>query len=282
MFNFSTYNASVAVLCSLTCSLEDKEDDCKEPGAALIQCDIQIRASAYVVTAATSCQYLCDDSTCSSSLSNKASVNSPNIHFTGLFISPKVERDEVLIYNSSCNITMETEAEMECEGPNQPITAKITEIWKEWGQNTQSTFPLKFCGHWSKTIRWLHGHPPQDGDNVTVERGQTLILDTSTSILNLLPVKGLNKFLPVSLSSPFLPFLVYRVSLLEKHEREIRKCRKHWEGRKLCLFYSFALLTARSIILYMWYCSVLLLERQDTLQCKVVCAELIFLLFDIP
>ncbi|XP_061478295.1 fibrocystin-like isoform X3 [Rhineura floridana] len=182
--------ASVAVLCSLTCSLEDKEDDCKEPGAALIQCDIQIRASAYVVTAATSCQYLCDDSTCSSSLSNKASVNSPNIHFTGLFISPKVERDEVLIYNSSCNITMETEAEMECEGPNQPITAKITEIWKEWGQNTQSTFPLKFCGHWSKTIRWLHGHPPQDGDNVTVERGQTLILDTSTSILNLLPVKG--------------------------------------------------------------------------------------------
>lgn len=51
--------------------------------------------------------------------------------------SPKVERDEVLIYNSSCNITMETEAEMECEGANQPITAKITEIRKNWGQNTQ-------------------------------------------------------------------------------------------------------------------------------------------------
>uniref|UniRef100_K7EYN6 Uncharacterized protein n=2 Tax=Cryptodira TaxID=8464 RepID=K7EYN6_PELSI len=48
--------------------------------------------------------------------------------------SPKVERDEVLIYNSSCNITMETEAEMECEGANQPITAKITEIRKNWGQ----------------------------------------------------------------------------------------------------------------------------------------------------
>lgn len=51
--------------------------------------------------------------------------------------SPKVERDEVLIYNSSCNITMETEAKMECETPNQPITAKITEIRESRAQNTQ-------------------------------------------------------------------------------------------------------------------------------------------------
>ncbi|XP_053236369.1 fibrocystin isoform X2 [Podarcis raffonei] len=183
-------NASIAVLCSLRCSLEEKGDDWKQPGAALIQCDIRIRASASVVTAATPYRYLCDDSTCSSSLPCKAAVNSSGIHFAGLFISPKVERDEVLIYNSSCNITMETEAEMECEEPNQPITAKITEIWKERGQNTQSTFPLKFCGLWSKNISWLTGHQPQDGDNVTVERGQTLFLDTSTSILNLLHVKG--------------------------------------------------------------------------------------------
>nr|XP_028577476.1 fibrocystin-like [Podarcis muralis] len=183
-------NASIAVLCSLTCSLEDKGDDWKQPGAALIQCDIRIRASAYVVMAATPYRYLCDDSTCSSSLPRKAAVNSSGIHFAGLFISPKVERDEVLIYNSSCNITMETEAEMECEEPNQPITAKITEIWKERGQNTQGTLPLKFCGFWSKNISWLTGHQPQDGDNVTVERGQTLFLDTNTRILNLLHVKG--------------------------------------------------------------------------------------------
>ncbi|XP_053129194.1 fibrocystin [Hemicordylus capensis] len=182
-------NASLAVLCGLTCSLEEAED-CKLPGAALIQCDIQIRANANVLTAATPYIYLCDDSMCSSLLTNRTAVNSSSIHFTGLLISPKVERDEVLIYNSSCNITMETEAEMECEGPNQPITAKITEIWKNRGQNTQSTLPLRFCGQWSKNMSWLHGYPPQDGDNVTVERGQTLFVDTSTSILNLLHVKG--------------------------------------------------------------------------------------------
>ncbi|XP_026538321.1 fibrocystin [Notechis scutatus] len=79
---------------------------------------------------------------------------------------------------------------MECEGPNQPITAKITEIWKNWGQNTQNTFQIQFCGQWSKNLTWFNGHPPQDGDNVIVERGHILLLDTNTSILNMLHVKG--------------------------------------------------------------------------------------------
>uniref|UniRef100_A0A674IUB9 PKHD1 ciliary IPT domain containing fibrocystin/polyductin n=1 Tax=Terrapene triunguis TaxID=2587831 RepID=A0A674IUB9_9SAUR len=50
--------------------------------------------------------------------------------------------------------------------------------------------PLQFCGRWSKNSSWLDGHLPQDGANVTVERGQTLLLDTTTGILNLLHVKG--------------------------------------------------------------------------------------------
>uniref|UniRef100_A0A663ML20 PKHD1 ciliary IPT domain containing fibrocystin/polyductin n=1 Tax=Athene cunicularia TaxID=194338 RepID=A0A663ML20_ATHCN len=102
--------------------------------------------------------------------------------------SPKVERDEVLIYNSSCNITMETEAEMECEGANQPITAKITEIWKNRGQNTQ--LALQFCGRWDEDSNWPAGHQPRDGDNVTIESGRTLLLGTTTATLNLLHLKG--------------------------------------------------------------------------------------------
>ncbi|XP_063157380.1 fibrocystin [Candoia aspera] len=183
-------NASIAVLCSLKYSVEDSGKDCKAAGAALIQCDIQIKANADVITAATPFLFLCDSLAYSPSRTNKASINSSHVHFSSLLISPKVERDEVLIYNSSCNITMETEAEMECEGPNQPITAKITEIWKNWGQNTQNTFPIEFCGRWSKNTTWLNGHPPQDGDNVTVERGHILLLDTNTSILNMLHLKG--------------------------------------------------------------------------------------------
>ncbi|NXY07104.1 PKHD1 protein, partial [Pteruthius melanotis] len=130
--------ASLAVLCGLTHS----SADCQEDRAAFVECDIQVMVGTSQQSNPVSYLYICRDTPAQG-------------HFAGLFardqlascvvfpISPlalrgvAMERDEVLIYNSSCNITMETEAEMECEGANQPITAKITEIWKNWGQNTQ-------------------------------------------------------------------------------------------------------------------------------------------------
>ncbi|NXH99521.1 PKHD1 protein, partial [Pachycephala philippinensis] len=130
--------ASLAVLCGLTHS----SADCREERATFIECDIQVMVGTSQQRGSVSYLYVCRDTP-------------PQGRFAGLFArdqlascvvfpisplalgDPKVERDEVLIYNSSCNITMETEAEMECEGANQPITAKITEIWKNWGQNTQ-------------------------------------------------------------------------------------------------------------------------------------------------
>lgn len=55
----------------------------------------------------------------------------------------------------------------------------------------QGGLPVRFCGRWSRAHSWFPGRVPQDGDNVTVERGQWLLLDANTSILNLLHVKGL-------------------------------------------------------------------------------------------
>ncbi|NXJ21443.1 PKHD1 protein, partial [Dicrurus megarhynchus] len=130
--------ASLAVLCGLT----HFSADCREDRATFVECDIQVMVGTSQQREPVSYLYVCGDTP-------------PQGHFGGLFArdqlascvvfpisplalgDPKVERDEVLIYNSSCNITMETEAEMECERANQPITAKITEIWKNWGQNTQ-------------------------------------------------------------------------------------------------------------------------------------------------
>ncbi|NWI47118.1 PKHD1 protein, partial [Picathartes gymnocephalus] len=130
--------ASLAILCGVTHS----SASCREDRATFIECDIQVTVGTSQQRGSVSYLYVCGDTL-------------PQGHFAGLFArdqlascvvfpisslalgDPKVERDEVLIYNSSCNITMETEAEMECEGANQPITAKITEIWKNWGQNTQ-------------------------------------------------------------------------------------------------------------------------------------------------
>ncbi|KAF1633273.1 Fibrocystin, partial [Eudyptes filholi] len=174
-------HASLAILCGLTHS----SVDCREDRATFIECDVQVTVDSYRQRGSVSYLYVCEDSP---PQWHWRDINPPQRHFAGLFASPKVERDEVLIYNSSCNITMETEAEMECEGANQPITAKITEIWKNWGQNTQ--LALQFCGRWDEDSSWPAGHQPRDGDNVTIEEGRTLLLGTTTTNLNLLHLKG--------------------------------------------------------------------------------------------
>ncbi|KAM6272624.1 fibrocystin isoform 3-T4 [Spheniscus humboldti] len=174
-------HASLAILCGLTHS----SVDCREDRATFIECDVQVMVDSYRQRGSVSYLYACEDSP---PQWHWRDINPPQRHFAGLFASPKVERDEVLIYNSSCNITMETEAEMECEGANQPITAKITEIWKNWGQNTQ--LALQFCGRWDEDSSWPAGHQPRDGDNVTIEEGRTLLLGTTTTNLNLLHLKG--------------------------------------------------------------------------------------------
>ncbi|NXD15876.1 PKHD1 protein, partial [Nothocercus nigrocapillus] len=174
-------NASLAILCGLTHSAVD----CQEAGATFIKCDVHVTVASYHQKQSVFYLYVCDHH---GPQGHPGDVHESRWRFAGLFVSPKVERDEVLIYNSSCNITMETEAEMECEGANQPITAKITEIWKNWGQNTQ--LPLQFCGRWAEDRSWPAGHQPRDGDSVTIEGGRTLLLGTTTSNLNLLHLKG--------------------------------------------------------------------------------------------
>ncbi|KAJ1148974.1 hypothetical protein NDU88_001796 [Pleurodeles waltl] len=175
---------SLGFLCSFS---EDVTGSCKGPQNTYIQCDVTVVVGTFSLTKEGAYVHVCHGLPCTTSF--KLILDAPSF-ITGLFFSPKVERDEVLIYNSSCTITMATEAEMECEAPNQPITTKITEIRKNWGQNTKVNISLNFCGRWSENSSWSCEHLPQDGDNVTVERGQTLLLDTTTKVLNLLHVKG--------------------------------------------------------------------------------------------
>ncbi|NXH48615.1 PKHD1 protein, partial [Dicaeum eximium] len=126
--------ASLAILCGLTHS----SASCQEDRATFIECDIGVTVGSSQHRGSVSYFYICGD-TSPRGLGIRDQLASCVVFpISPLALGdPKVERDEVLIYNSSCNITMETEAEMECEGANQPITAKITEIWKNWGQNTQ-------------------------------------------------------------------------------------------------------------------------------------------------
>ncbi|NWR77383.1 PKHD1 protein, partial [Centropus unirufus] len=124
-------HASLAALCGLTPS----GVDCREDRATFIECDVQVTVGSYHQRGSAAYLYVSHIFTVGIGDQLASCVIFP---ISPLALGdPKVERDEVLIYNSSCNITMETEAEMECEGANQPITAKITEIWKIWGQNTQ-------------------------------------------------------------------------------------------------------------------------------------------------
>ncbi|KAM8778545.1 fibrocystin isoform 4-T4 [Rhynchonycteris naso] len=171
------------------CDLKHKEQSCEASSRTYVQCDLTVTVGTERLPDSWPYLYICEEnSQCLSTADHGKESVFPS--FSGLFISPKVERDEVLIYNSSCSITMETEAKMECETPNQPITAKITEIRKSWGQNTQGNFSFHFCWRWSRAYSWFPERMPQDGDNVTVENGQWLLLDTNTSLLNFLHVKG--------------------------------------------------------------------------------------------
>ncbi|KAM4694436.1 fibrocystin [Discoglossus pictus] len=179
-------NSSLSFLCDLT---YDAGEHCYRGHDTYIQCDVTVRVGSVQLRQPLAYYHVCDERKCDAWFGQDKNGTGPPINISGLFISPKVERDEVLIYNSSCDIAMETEAEMECQAPNQPITAKITEIWKNRGQNTQK-FLLNFCSLWSKKSSWFSGHLPLDGDNVTVDRGHTLLLDTNTSLLNLLHVRG--------------------------------------------------------------------------------------------
>ncbi|XP_074093277.1 fibrocystin isoform X3 [Macrotis lagotis] len=178
-------DASLAFLCNL----KSLEENCEATKDTYIQCELTVTMGTNSLLRSWSYIYICEESPwCTLPLAHQ--VDSSLQLFSGLFLSPKVERDEVLIYNSSCNITMETEAEMECEAPNQPITTKITEIQKNWGQNTQDNFHLQICRRWSRAHSWFPQGRPQDGDNVTVESGQTLLLDITTSVLSMLHIKG--------------------------------------------------------------------------------------------
>ncbi|ELV09928.1 Fibrocystin [Tupaia chinensis] len=118
------------------CGLKHEEDSCESASHTYVQCDLTVAVGTERLPESWPYLYVCEESSqCHFVPDHRTESTFPSL--SGLFISPKVERDEVLIYNSSCNITMETEAEMECETPNQPITAKITEIRKSWDQNTQ-------------------------------------------------------------------------------------------------------------------------------------------------
>ncbi|NXQ23969.1 PKHD1 protein, partial [Alaudala cheleensis] len=123
--------ASLAILCGLT----HASSSCQGDRATFIDCDIRVTVGTSQQGGSVPYLYISHFFTVGIGDQLASCVVFP---ISPLALGdPKVERDEVLIYNSSCNITMETEAEMECEGANQPITAKITEIWKNWGQNTQ-------------------------------------------------------------------------------------------------------------------------------------------------
>ncbi|EPY73217.1 hypothetical protein CB1_025522015, partial [Camelus ferus] len=127
------------------CGLRHEEETCEASSSSYVQCDLTVTVGTERLPGSWPYFYVCEEST-HCFFAQDPWTESAFPLFSGLLISPKVERDEVLIYNSSCTITMETEAKMECETCNQPITAKITEIRKSRGQNTQISPPKGFLG----------------------------------------------------------------------------------------------------------------------------------------
>ncbi|KAM6185543.1 LOW QUALITY PROTEIN: fibrocystin [Rhynchocyon petersi] len=237
---FSCLVLPLDVSLAFLCGLKPEEESCEACSHTYVQCDLTIAMGTERLAMSWPYLYICEDCTqCLLEPDHQTESSFPL--FSGLFISPKVERDEVLIYNSSCNITMETEAEMECETPNQPITAKITEIWKSRGQNTQGNFSFGFCWRWSRAHGWFPEGLPRDGDNVTVERGQMLLLDTNTNILGFLHLKG-GKLL---FTDPGRPIELRAHSILVSDGGELRIGSKEtpFQGKAQIILYGSAFST---------------------------------------
>ncbi|XP_071999868.1 fibrocystin [Engystomops pustulosus] len=221
------FNSSWSFLCDL---MFEAGARCHEKHNTFIRCDVTVRAGDLLVTRSLAYLHVCHCSREYDARLVPADNGAAHVaHFTGLFISPKVEEDEVLIYNGSCSVTMATEAEMECEAPNQPITAQITAIRKNWLQNTQEgNISFHFCSVWSRNSSWPSGSPPLDGDNVTVERGRTLLLDEDTPILNLLHIKG-GKLLFIR--SGFVHLRAHYILITDGGELEVGTSSQPFKGK---------------------------------------------------
>ncbi|XP_056419985.1 fibrocystin isoform X2 [Hyla sarda] len=217
-------NSSWSFLCDL---MSEAGAQCHEKRNTFIHCDVTMRVGALLVTRSLAYLHVCHCNWEDEARSVPADNGTGHVaHITGLFISPKVEEDEVLIYNGSCSIAMATEAEMECEAPNQPITAQITAIRKSRLQNTQVA-AFYFCGLWSENSTWPSGSPPLDGDNVTVERGRTLLLDHRTSLLNLLHIKGGKLIL---IGSGFVHLQAHYILISDGGELQVGTSSKPFKG----------------------------------------------------
>ncbi|XP_073442714.1 fibrocystin-like [Dendrobates tinctorius] len=128
-------NSSWTFLCDL---MFETGAQCHEKRSSFIHCDVTVRVGALLVTSSLAYLHVCHCTWEKDARPVPADNGTTHVtHIIGLIISPKVEEDEVLIYNGSCNISIETEAEMECKALNQPITTQITAIRKHWLHNTQ-------------------------------------------------------------------------------------------------------------------------------------------------
>ncbi|KAB0365339.1 hypothetical protein FD754_009495, partial [Muntiacus muntjak] len=204
------------------CDLRPEEEDCETSSCSYVHCDLIITVGTESLPESWPYFYICEESSrCLLAQDHWTEPILPS--FSGLFISPKVERDEVLIYNSSCTITMETEAKMECETPNQPITAKITEIRKSRGQNTQ--------GHRSCKCRSDEGFAILNCTSWVREAWFSLISGLVLKIHAMISnVVFLLLCTPVPLLSSWLAVMSQRFTVVSEDAELVSKCRERTDS----------------------------------------------------
>ncbi|XP_044531280.1 fibrocystin [Gracilinanus agilis] len=156
--NFSCLVLPLDASLAFLCNLRPLEENCKATKTTYIQCELTVTVGTINPLRAWSYIYLCEENPwCSLALDHQ--VDSSLGLFSGLFMRNYVRIMSMLWFRSTTSLM-------------------------------QDYFHLQICRRWSRAHSWIPQGRPQDGDNVTVESGQTLLLDITTSVLGMLHIKG--------------------------------------------------------------------------------------------
>ena len=70
--------------------------------------------------------------------------------------------------------------------------ASVTVLVRDKGQTVYGSGPVlyKYYDRWSSKFTWGGASPPREGESVYIQAGQTVVLDTSTPVLNLILIEG--------------------------------------------------------------------------------------------
>ncbi|XP_078678329.1 fibrocystin-L-like [Branchiostoma floridae x Branchiostoma belcheri] len=102
-------------------------------------------------------------------------------------------QNTVIIGDAACTIISENSSTIQCELGSSATSGHIEVVVTVGNLGRACTDPevaFQYVHRWTSPLTWPDGTVPQDGDTVTIGPGQAVLLDTNTTVLQLLHING--------------------------------------------------------------------------------------------